>query len=83
MTMIEVDVDLEHYLDEIAEEALVEELEYRGKKIAGASTIISTNRDLANSLRSSFYRRDASSFELLLIAHLDPQEIKKPKEDAP
>ena len=82
MTMINVDVPLEDYLDEIADEILVEELEIRGKKIVGASTIISTNLDLAKRLRSAFYRRDASRFEALLITHLDPQEIKKPKEVA-
>ena len=71
------DVDLEDYLDEVDTDDLVEELETRGKKIAGGDQIVSVNRDLANRLRDAYYRRDASRFEALLVAFLDPQEVKK------
>jgi len=76
MASVYVDVDIENYLDEVDTASLVEELQHRGKTIVSEIPVV-TNRDLAQRLRSAYYRRDTSQFEALLVAFLDPIEIKK------
>ena len=69
-----IEIEIEDHLDEVDNNSLVEELKRRklGFEIA-------TGRQIAERLRRAYYRCDASQFEAILVAHLDPFEIKQEK----
>ena len=77
MTYVEIDIDIDDYLHRVPTRTLVAELQSRSDSDAPATT----NRVLAQRLRGAFYRNDASQFEALLVAYLDPIEIKKPENE--
>lgn len=70
--MARIEIEIENYLDEVGTRILLHELTQR--KI-GASP--SDGIKIAQELRDAYYRRDASRFEAILTAHLDPIEIKQ------
>jgi hypothetical protein len=77
MTMVEVEIDIEieDYLDEIDSDVLERELRRRRSNIVqdpnGPEAW--TPRGMAHDLRTAFYARNASRFEMLLLA-LEPHE---------
>jgi len=75
MTYISLDVDVDDFIHDIPTRALIEEIEHR--RNVGGDAPTTTNRELAQRLRSTYFRRDASQFEALLVTYLDPIEIKR------
>lgn len=67
-----IEVEIEDYLEEIDTKALTEEL---ARRKAGMDIL--NAREIAQRLRSAFYRQDASQFEAILTATLDPIEYKE------
>ena len=70
--MAYINIDVEDFIDEISTEDLRAELQSRNVLCDTPDA-----RRLAQDLRGAFYKRDASRFEALLTAHLDPIEIKQ------
>ncbi len=68
MASIDVEVDIDEYLNEASTEALRTELEHRMKKKNPHVTVgLSWGpMEMADDLRKAFYARDANQFEFLL-----------------
>lgn len=68
MASIDVDIDIDDYLDEATTEALVAELKYREKKKNPYKTdgLPWGPAEMADDLRKAFYAKDANQFEFLL-----------------
>lgn len=76
--MASIDFDVEDYLDEVDDEALIQELKSRekkkGRKLVGTRDHDWMRAGLAADLRSVFYSRNASRFEALLMV-LERHEV--------
>jgi hypothetical protein len=79
MVLVEVDIEIEDYLDEVSLEALQEEISDRRRRAESTRLIgvggveLWTPSGLADDLRTAFYARNASRFEMLLTV-LQPHE---------
>jgi hypothetical protein len=74
--MTTIEIDIEDYLEDVDTDVLERELRRRRSKVKPADPAAPeawTPRGMAHDLRTAFYARNASRFEMLLLA-LEPHE---------